>query len=99
MAKDAFIENTIEWLRDDDRATLSLSQRRVISKIEKYAKQYPDECEITARNNDGSICAHVPVSWIKISPKKKKQLTDEQRTAIGQRLVGQKRNKLNNNLG
>ena len=30
-----------------------------------------------AENKDGSICAHVPVSWVKIIPTQ--QLTDEQR--------------------
>mgnify|MGYP000200165442 CR=1 FL=1 len=84
MAKDAFIENVIEWLKNDNRATLSLSQRRTISKIEKLANEYPDECKITARNTDGTICAHVPVSWIKISPKRK--VSEQQRVAASERM-------------
>lgn len=77
-------ENCIEWIRDEERSTVSLSQRRVINKVEQYAESHPAECEIVARNEDGSICAHVPVSWIKISPPRK--LTEEQRKEIGQRL-------------
>lgn len=82
--KDIFNENVIEWIKDEDMATLSLSQRRTISKVEKLAKSHPDQCEIIARNNDGSICAHIPVSWIKISPKKK--VSDKQRQAASERL-------------
>mgnify|MGYP000203112371 CR=1 FL=1 len=29
-------ENTIEWLKDDGTATLSLTQRRTITKIENW---------------------------------------------------------------
>lgn len=70
-------ENCIEWVRDTDRATLSLSQRRTINRIERLAKSHPAECEVIARNSDGSICAHVPVSWIKISSLRK--VTEGQR--------------------
>ncbi len=68
---DNCIENVIEWLRDEKRATLSLSQRRTISRVKRLAEQYPEECQVVAENPDGSICAYVPVSWIKISPLKK----------------------------
>ena len=64
-------ENCIEWIRDEERATLSLTQRRTISRVKKLAADHPKECQIVAENKDGSICAHVPVSWIKISPPKK----------------------------
>jgi hypothetical protein len=77
-------ENCIEWIKDTDRATLSLSQRRMISKIEKLANERPDECEIIATNTDGSICAHVPRSWIKISPKK--QVSEENKLAASKRM-------------
>jgi hypothetical protein len=78
-------ENCIEWINNDDRVTVSLSQKSKISKIEKYAKQRPDECKIIARNDDGTICAHVPRSWVKISPKK--QVSEKQRIAAGERLA------------
>ncbi|MGN0290925.1 MAG: helix-turn-helix domain-containing protein [Lachnospiraceae bacterium] len=65
-------ENVIEWIKDRDRATLTLSQRRTITRVKKLAGMHPEECQIVAVNKDGSICAHVPVSWIKISPPAKK---------------------------
>ena len=68
---DGYAENVIEWVKDDNRATLSMSQRRTISRVKQLAEQYPEECQIVAENKDGSVCAHVPVSWVKISPPKK----------------------------
>lgn len=76
---DKYIENVIEWLRDEKRATLSLSQRRTISRVKQLAEQYPDECQIVAENRDGSVCAHVPVSWVKISPPR--EVSETQREA------------------
>ena len=70
-------ENVIEWIRDEKRATLSLSQRRTISRVKQLAEQYPEECQIVAENKDGSVCAHVPVEWIRINPGM--ELTEEQR--------------------
>lgn len=82
---DSCIENVIEWIRDEKRATLSLSQRRTISRVKKLAEQYPDQCEIVAENEDGSICAHIPVSWVKISPPKK--VSDKQREASHNNMI------------
>lgn len=70
-------ENVIEWQRDAQRATLSLSQRRTITMVKRLAEKYPEKCQIVAENKDGSICAHVPVEWIKIAPLA--QRTEKQR--------------------
>ena len=72
-----YTENVIEWVKDGERATLSLSQRRTISRVKQLAEQYPDECQVLAENKDGSLYAHIPVSWIRINPGM--ELTEEQR--------------------
>lgn len=77
-------ENVIEWIRDEQLATLSLSQRRMISRVRQLAAQHPDQCQIMVENKDGSICAHIPASWLKINPPK--NLSDEQRQRIAERL-------------
>lgn len=79
-----FMENVIEFLKDDTRATLSLSQKRYISQVRKLSEQYPDECEIVANNKDGSICAHVPVSWVQI--RRPREYSEEQRAKMAERL-------------
>lgn len=78
-------ENVIEWIKDEKRATLTLSQRRTISRVKQLAEQYPDQCQIVAENKDGSICAHVPVNWVKISPPAFR--TEKQRDAARQSML------------
>lgn len=78
-------ENIIEWIRDIKYATVTFSQGRYITKIKKLAEKYPYECEIVAENKDGSVMAHIPVRWIKISANKS-NMTEEQRIASAERL-------------
>ncbi len=81
---DGCMENVIEWVRDQDRATLTLSQRRTITRVRRLAEKHPEECQVVAENPDGSICAYVPVSWIKISPLKK---VSEERRELSRRIM------------
>lgn len=71
------VENAIEFVKDNDRATVSFSQGRYITRIRKLAAERPEECEIVAENKDVSICAHIPVMWIRINPSI--ELSEEQR--------------------
>ena len=61
-------ENVIEFLENQRRATVTFSQGRYKSRIRKLAEARQEECQIVAENKDGSICAHVPTAWVKISP-------------------------------
>ncbi len=61
-------DNSIEFLKGSQRATVSFTQTRYVSRIKTLAKQRPGECRIIADNPDGRICAHIPVSWVKIAP-------------------------------
>lgn len=70
-------DNVIEFLKGDKTATVTFCQARFITKIRKLAEKYPDECQITHENKDGSIVAHIPVKWIKIS-RVERHLSDEQ---------------------
>ena len=76
-------ENAISFLKDAEIATVTFSQKRYISKIEKLAQKFPDEVQIVHRNK-GSIVAHIPVSYIKIN-KKSVELSDEERQALSER--------------
>lgn len=62
------IENVIEFLLNEKTATVTFSQGRYKTRIRELAKSHPEECEIVAENKDGSMCAHVPVAWIRINP-------------------------------
>ena len=78
-------ENILEFLKGSDTATVTFCQGRYVTRIKKLAEKYPDECEIVAENPDGSILAHIPVKWIKISANKSK-MTDAQRAEASERL-------------
>lgn len=85
-------ENVIEWVKDGKTATLSLTQGRTISRVMKLAKSRPEECKIIAQNADGSICAKVPVGWIKISPIK--EVSEEQKEAARVRMKEMRENNI-----
>lgn len=83
-----FKETCIEYLDVDDVATVGSSERRWINKIIKFHEQHPGVVKIVRmpEENSGYILAHVPKSWVKLSPPKQVNLTDEQRAARAERL-------------
>lgn len=83
-------ENCIEFLKGSKIATVTFTQGKYISKIEKLAVKFPDEVTIIHRNyhpsgNISSIVAHIPTSYIKIN-NSKRDLSEEERKAMGERL-------------
>lgn len=79
-------ENVIEFLRGQETATATFcSATKYNNKIRRLAEEYPEEVRITAENPDGSIVAHFPTKWVKISPPRK--MTDEQREQAAERLA------------
>ena len=70
------VDNGIEWIRDADVAYADFTQRALITKMKKFAKSYPNKVKILAENKDKSIHVQLPVSWIKITPRK--ELTEKQ---------------------
>lgn len=60
-------ENVIEWVTGDDTITVTLSQRKYISKVRKLAAKWPSLVSILAENADGSILARLPLKALKLS--------------------------------
>lgn len=60
-------ENCIEWLNGQNVVSVTLSQKRLVSKVKKMAEKYPDLVTILAENEDGSIFAHLPLKAVKLS--------------------------------
>jgi hypothetical protein len=63
-------------------------ERRWHTRIKELAEKYPEQCVIkqAPETNDGCITAKLPVSWLKIAPKRACNLTDEQRATLAERL-------------
>lgn len=77
-------ENVIEWYNGQDRVTVTLSQGRLINKVKKLAEKNT-EVEIVKENDDGTLLAHLPLSYIKISAPR--QMTEEQKEQARERLL------------
>lgn len=60
-------DNCIEWLRGQNIVTVTLSYGRLKNKVLKLAEEFPEEVQIVANNEDGSIMAHLPLKYIKIT--------------------------------
>jgi hypothetical protein len=71
-------ETVFEHADGNNTFTVTAAERWSIGMIQRLAKQRPDEVKIIDTNPDGSLVAHLPLSWMKIKPKRKVVLSDEQ---------------------
>lgn len=85
-------ENIIEFLRNSNTATVSFCQGKYVTKIKKLAERFPNECQIVAENNDGSIVAHIPTKWIKIN-NPRREMTEEERRLASERFKNNARSR------
>lgn len=77
-------EFSIEWIKGSQYASVTApSGTSLRSKLLKLAEKNPDDVKIIIENPDGSVFAHIPVNYIKISPPR--QISDEQREAASER--------------
>lgn len=84
---DVSYDNAIEWVVGDKVACVSFYQKKFVNKIKRLEKNFPNDVDIVAENSDGSICAHIPISWVKISPPRKgREFTDEEKALAAERL-------------
>ena len=77
-------ENVIEFITGDKKATLTFSNRSHITKIKKLYESNKNDFDYFIENQDGSVCARIPLKWIKLGLPRK--VTDEQRAASAERL-------------
>lgn len=81
-------ETALSYLDEDTHMAFSSSERKWINKILKYAESHPNEVRIRCYPDDnfGELVAYIPKRWLKISPPRKVELTDEQREALAERM-------------
>ena len=89
-----FKETCIEYIDADKHATFCSSERKWINKLYKLKEKYPNEVhiEVSDEDNEGMIVATIPKSWMKVSPPKKVNYTDEQRAALAERMRAARKN-------
>lgn len=76
-------ENAIEWYTGSDFIAVTLTQQKFINKVKKLAESHED-VKILAENADGSVFAHLPLNFLKISAPR--QLSEEQKAEAAERL-------------
>lgn len=85
-------ENVIEWIRGNKSVTVQLSgHSRLCNRVEKYAEEFPDEVQILGKNKNGSIVAHIPLNYIKITRHIKRELSDDEKRTLRERLAKSKK--------
>lgn len=78
-------------------AQVTTNEHSWIIKLLKLASLHPTETQIIKHPDDnyGYLLINVPKSWFKISPPKKRVMTDEQRAAASERMKKMLTSKLN----
>ena len=84
-----FKETCVNYLNVDEYATFCSSEKKWINKILALHEKYPDKVKIIRKpeDNGGMIYTHIPKSYIKISPPRQINYTEEQRAAMAERLA------------
>ena len=82
-------ENMVEFISGTRTATVTFTNKKHINRIKSIYKERKDEFKYFVENPDGSICAKIPLKWIKINPgsKEKRVMTEEQKEAARARLA------------
>ena len=91
-------ENCIEFLSGERSAVVSFTNKKHINRIKKLYEERTDDFKYFHENTDGSICAKIPLKWVKLNPGSKngRVMTEEQKEAARVRLANA-RNKIGNN--
>lgn len=92
------IENVIEFISNTRTATVTFTNKKHINRIKKLYEERKDDFKYFVENPDGSVCAKLPLKWIKINPGSKtgRVMTEEQKEAARIRLQKARENKNNN---
>ena len=65
-------EFSIEWVKGGSYAGVTVPTGTALkSKLIKLAKENKNDVQIIRENEDGSVFAHIPINYVKISPPRK----------------------------
>lgn len=93
------METCCEYL-DDKVMWVSSDQQKIINKVRKLAEAYPDNVTIKREpeTNDGCIYATMPADWLKLSPPRKIEMSDDQKAEVAERLRNARANRMENSV-
>ena len=80
------VETSIERIQGDTYCNVYTGERKFVNQLLQLNKDYPDEVQLTDYG-DGTVGAKVPYSWFRfVKPPTKRNYTEEQRKAMGERM-------------
>lgn len=88
-------ENVIEWITGDSEIAVTVSQPKYVNRIKRLAESHGDLVHILAVNSDGSIFAHLPLTALKLNIISPKEMGEEERRALAERLANGRKERLN----
>ena len=79
----------IEFISGTRTATVTFTNQKHINRIKKIYEERKDDFKYFKENTDGSVCAKIPLKWIKINAGSKtgRVMTEEQKEAARIRLA------------
>jgi hypothetical protein len=86
-------ENMVEFISGTRSATVTFTNQKHINRMKKLYEERGSEFKYFVENEDGSICAKIPLKWIKVNPgsvlgtRAKREMTEDQKEALRQRLA------------
>ena len=83
------MENMIEFISGTRTATVTFTNQKHINRTKKLYEERKDDFKYFKENTDGSVCAKIPLKWIKINAGSKtgRVMTEEQKEAARIRLA------------
>ena len=88
----------MEFISGTRTATVTFTNQKHINRMKKLYEERKDDFKYFKENTDGSVCAKIPLKWIKINAGSKtgRVMTEEQKEAARIRLQKARENKNKN---
>ena len=87
------VETSVNRMVGDKFCSVYTGEKKFVEELRQYAKEYPNNVKIKFLDG-GFIEAEVPFSWFKfVRPKRKYNMSEEQRQAAAERLAKAKEQK------
>lgn len=82
-------ENTVEFLSGQHYTVVTFTNRKHVNRIKRIYESRSSEFKYLIENQDGSLCAKIPLKWVKINPgsvpdpdKPKREMSPEQKEKL-----------------
>lgn len=79
-------ETVYEHAEGNKTFTVTAIEQWSIKMIHRLKAKFPDEVDIRHTNQDGSIVVRLPFEWMRIVPKRRDTMSDEERQLRSERM-------------